>query len=75
MAVPVTSGVAAMPAATSQTYGVVQVDNTIQSGSANPVSADAVYQQLGGLKFVALTQSAYNSLTVKDPNTIYFIKE
>ena len=72
--VPVTSGVAAMPVATSQTYGVVQVDNTIHSGSTNPVSAAAVYQQLGGLKFVALTQTEYDNLQRKDSGTIYFIK-
>ena len=74
VAVPVTSGVAAMPAATSQTYGVVQVDNAIRSGSVNPVSAAAVYQQLGGLMFVALTQTEYDNLPYKDNNTIYFIK-
>jgi hypothetical protein len=74
VAVPVTSGVAEMPVATSQTYGVVQVDNTIHSGSTNPVSAAAVYQQLGGLKFVALTQTEYDNLQRKDSGTIYFIK-
>ena len=30
---------------------------------------------LGGLKFVKITQADYDSLTVKDPNTIYFITQ
>lgn len=30
---------------------------------------------LNGLKFSVLTQTAYNALTTKDSNTIYFITE
>lgn len=29
--------------------------------------------KLGGLTFVKLTQSAYDEITVKNPNTIYFV--
>lgn len=36
-------------------------------------SAKAVYDQLGGLKLVKLTQSEYDALTTKDDNTVYFI--
>jgi hypothetical protein len=34
----------------------------------------SINNRLGGLSFVALTQSEYDALTTKDANTIYFIK-
>lgn len=36
-------------------------------------SAKAVYDQLGGLKLVKLTQAEYDGLQTKDPNTLYII--
>ena len=36
-------------------------------------SAKAVYDQLGGLKLVKLTQSQYDALQTKDGNTLYII--
>ena len=36
-------------------------------------SAKAVYNQLGGLKLVKLTQSEYDALQTKDANTLYII--
>ena len=36
-------------------------------------SAKAVYDQLGGLKLVKLSQSQYDALQTKDPNTLYII--
>lgn len=36
-------------------------------------SAKAVYDQLGGLKLVKLTQSQYDALQTKDANTLYII--
>ena len=36
-------------------------------------SAKAVYDQLGGLKLVKLSQSEYNALQTKDPNTLYIV--
>ena len=36
-------------------------------------SAKAVYNQLGGLKLVKLSQSEYDGLQTKDPNTLYII--
>ena len=36
-------------------------------------SAKAVYDQLGGLKLVKLTQSEYNALQTKDASTLYII--
>lgn len=36
-------------------------------------SAKAVYDQLGGLKLVKLSQSQYDALQTKDANTLYII--
>ena len=36
-------------------------------------SAKAVYNQLGGLKLVKLSQSQYDALQTKDANTLYII--
>ena len=36
-------------------------------------SAKAVYNQLGGLKLVKLTQGEYDALQTKDPNTLYIV--
>lgn len=36
-------------------------------------SAKALYDQLGGLKLVKLTQAEYDGLQTKDPNTLYII--
>ena len=36
-------------------------------------SAKAVYDQLGGLKLVKLTQNEYNALQTKDSSTLYII--
>ena len=51
------------------------ITTTISSSStdAQVPSAKAVYDQLGGLKLVKLTQSEYDSLTTKDNSTLYVI--
>lgn len=51
------------------------ITTTITSSStdAQVPSAKAVYDQLGGLKLVKLTQSEYDSLTTKDNSTLYVI--
>ena len=36
-------------------------------------SAKAVYDQLGGLKLVKLSQGEYDALQTKDPNTLYIV--
>ena len=46
---------------------------TSSSTDAQVPSAKAVYDQLGGLKLVKLTQSEYDSLTTKDNSTLYLI--
>ena len=51
------------------------ITTSITSGSTDSQvpSAKAVYDQIGGMKIVKLTQSAYDALTTKDASTIYFI--
>lgn len=51
------------------------ITTTITSGStdAQVPSAKAVYDTLGGLKLVSLTQAQYDALVTKDASTIYFI--
>ena len=54
------------------------IDQTIDSttsASTNAVSTSAVYTQMDGLKFKKITQSAYDQLQTKDPNTLYFITD
>lgn len=46
---------------------------TSSSTDAQVPSAKSVYDQLGGLKLVKLTQSEYDSLTTKDNSTLYVI--
>ncbi len=49
------------------------VTSAVTSGSTDVVTSGGVYDQLGGMKIVKLTQSAYDALTTKDASTIYFI--
>ena len=53
----------------------VIISTTITSSSTNgeAASAKAVYDQMGGLKLVSLTQAQYDQLATKDASTIYFI--
>ena len=46
---------------------------TSSSTNAQVPSAKCVYDQVGGLKLVKLTQSAYDGLLVKDNDTLYII--
>ena len=45
----------------------------VTNGSTDVVTSGGVYNQLGGLKLVKITQSAYDSLQTKDANTLYII--
>ena len=47
--------------------------SAVTSGSTDVITSGGVYQQMGGLKLVKLTQSAYDALTTKDSNTLYVI--
>ena len=50
--------------------------SAVTSGSTDVITSGGVYQQMGGLKLVKLTQSAYDALSPNyDANTIYFIKD
>ena len=48
---------------------------TSSSTDAQVPSAKAVYDTLGGLKFVKLTQAAYDALATKDSSTLYIISD
>lgn len=47
--------------------------SAVTSGSTAVVTSGGVYDQLGGLKLVKLTQSEYDALATKDSNTLYVI--
>ena len=48
--------------------------SAVTSGSTSVITSGGVYQQMGGMKIVKLTQSAYDALSPNyDSNTIYFI--
>lgn len=49
------------------------VDQTVISGSTNAVAGGAVYDQLGGMKIVKLTESEYTALVTKDADTLYVV--
>jgi len=52
------------------------VTSAVTSGSTDVVTSGGVYDQLGGLKLVKLTQSAYDALSPDyDSNTLYIIKD
>ena len=47
----------------------------LNASNLNPIITDVntCTNAIGNLKFVALTQTQYNNLSVKDSNTLYFI--
>lgn len=50
------------------------ITSAVTSGSTDVVESGAVYEQMGGLKLVKLTQSAYDALDPNyDANTLYVI--
>lgn len=49
------------------------VDQTVISGSTNAVAGGAVYDQMGGMKIVKLTESEYTALVTKDADTLYVV--
>lgn len=53
--------------------GTISIDQTVISGSTNAVAGGAVYDQLGGMKIVKLTESEYAELTTKDSFTLYCV--
>lgn len=76
----ITNYKAVVPSATTSVFGVVKVDNAINSASTNPVQNNVIKTALdgktnGAFTIVSLTQAEWEALTVKDPTTIYLIKE
>lgn len=76
----ITNYKAVVPSATTSVFGVVKVDNAINSASTNPVQNNVIKAALdekanGAYTLLPLTQAEYDALAVKDENTIYLIKE
>ena len=66
--------VSAFTAHTSNTTIHTPSTSAVTSGSTDVVESGAVYEQMGGLKLVKLTQSAYDALDPNyDSNTLYII--
>lgn len=61
----------------SNYYTKAQVDakGYLTSVPSEYVTESELNTVLGNLKFVTITQTAYDSLSSKDPNTIYIISE
>lgn len=53
----------------------LKTSNKYVVGAINEVNSatNAIEKKIGNLSFVALTQSEYNALATKDPNTVYLI--
>ena len=55
--------------------GVITVKKTsgVTSGSTDCITSGGVYEQMGGMKIVKITESEYAALSVKDPDTLYVV--
>ena len=49
------------------------VTSAVTSGSTDVVTSGGVYDQLGGMKIVKLTESQYTALVTKDESTLYVV--
>ena len=49
--------------------------SAVTSGSTDVITSGGVYEQMDGIKLKKITQSAYDQLQTKDPNTLYFITD
>lgn len=70
-----TSGSSQISTALNDKIDKSSIVTSISSSStdAQIPSAKAVYDKLGGLSLVKITQSAYDALATKDSNTLYVI--
>ena len=61
----------------SNYYTKAQVDakGYLTSVPSEYITESELNTVLGNLKFITITQSAYDNLSTKDPNTIYIITE
>ena len=49
------------------------VTTAVTSGSTDVVTSGGVYAKMGGMTIVKITESEYQSLSVKDPDTLYVV--
>ena len=49
------------------------VTTAVTSGSTDVVTSGGVYAKMGGMAIVKITESDYQSLSVKDPDTLYVV--
>ena len=49
--------------------------SAVTSGSTDVITSGGVYEQMDGVKLKKITQSAYDQLQTKDPNTLYIITD
>ena len=68
-----TSAVTAVQDSLSGYVATSAVTTAVTSGSTSVITSGGVYQQMGGLKLVKLTQAQYNALTTKNPSILYVI--
>ena len=54
-------------------YTPTVVDSVLSTGSTNAIQNAAVATALGGLKLVKISDTDYEALSVKDPNTLYVV--
>lgn len=62
-----------IPTAKAVFDAIPTVTNTITSGSTDVVTSGGVYAKMGGMTIVKITESDYQSLSVKDPDTLYVV--
>ena len=69
-----TSAVTAIQDSLSGYVATSAVTTAVTSGSTSVITSGGVYEQMGGLKLIKLTQSAYDALSPDyDSNTLYVI--
>ena len=51
----------------------IEATSAVTSGSTAVVTSGGVYEQVGGIKIVKLTESEYTALVTKDSDTLYVV--
>lgn len=65
----------AITSAVSGKVDTSAITSSVTSGSTDVITSGGVYDQLGGLKLVKISQTDYDNLQVKDSNTLYVITD
>ena len=68
-----TSAVTAIQDSLSGYVETSAVTSAVTSGSTDAITSGGVYDQLGGMKIVKLTESEYTVLVTKDDDTLYCV--